>query len=263
MRMSVCRVFVMFCLGATGWLGAAAPAAAQYRPPLTDSIGEEYHIEFAYGWWNASPSLIVNSESLDIVGTDVDLVQDLGIEQKKLGKINIVLRPAKKHRFRFERLPIQYEADATVGRIFVFNGQTFSVGLPVQTEAKFDTYRFGYEYDFLYRSKGFLGALVELKYTNIDVELRQSDPRGIHPRRGAGSDDRPRRPCLSNPEPGAQRRVLVVPHAREPGRAARGARHLHRLRLQRDLQLQPVRRRAGRAGARSTSSTTSIATTAP
>jgi hypothetical protein len=86
--------------------------------------------------------------------------------------MNIVLRPAKKHRFRFERLPIQYEADATVGRTFVFNGQTFSVGLPVQTEAKFDTYRFGYEYDFLYRSKGFLGALVELKYTNIDLELR-------------------------------------------------------------------------------------------
>lgn len=172
MRMSVCRVFVMFGLGALGWLGSASNAAAQYQRPSPESIGEEYHIEFAYGWWNASPSLIVNSESLEIVGTDVDLVQDLGIEQKKLGKMNLVLRPAKKHRFRFERLPIHYEADATVSRTFVFNGQTFNVGLPVQTEAKFDTYRFGYEYDFLYRSMGFLGALIELKYTNIDVELR-------------------------------------------------------------------------------------------
>ena len=172
MRMSVCRVFVMFCLGVLGGLGTASTALAQYRPPLTESIGEDYHFEFTYGWWNASPSLTVNSESLDIIGSDVNLVEDLGIEQHKLGKMNIVLRPAKKHRFRFERLPIHYEADATVSRTFVFNGQTFNVGLPVQTEAKFDTYRFGYEYDFLYRSKGFLGALMELKYTNVDVELR-------------------------------------------------------------------------------------------
>lgn len=172
MRMSVCRVFVMFGLGALGWLGSASTASAQYRPPMTDSVGEEYHIEFAYGWWNASPSLIVNSESLEIVGTDVDLVQDLGIEQKRLGKMNIVLRPGRKHRFRFERLPVFYEADATVARSFVFNGQTFNIGLPVQTAAKFDTYRFGYEYDFLYRPKGFLGVLLEMKYTNIDVELR-------------------------------------------------------------------------------------------
>lgn len=171
MQMSVCRVSVMFCLGALALLGPASNAAAQYRPPQTDAVGEQYHIEFAYGWWNASPSLIVNSESLEILGTDVDLIKDLGIEQKKLGKINLVLRPGKKHRLRFERLPIHYEADAAVQRSFVFNGQTFNVGLPVQTVANFDTYRFGYEYDFIYRPKGFIGVLFDLKYTNIDVAL--------------------------------------------------------------------------------------------
>jgi hypothetical protein len=171
MRMSVCRASVMFCLGALGWLGSVTAAAAQYQRPQTDSVGEQYHIEFAYGWWDATPSLIVNSESLDILGSDVDLIEDLGIEQKKLGKINVVLRPGKKHRLRFERLPIHYEADATVKRSFVFNGQTFNVGLPVQTVANFDTYRFGYEYDFIYKPKGFFGVLFDLKYTNVNVEL--------------------------------------------------------------------------------------------
>lgn len=177
MRMSVCRVSVMFCLGAVALLGSAAHAAAQYRPPADSAPGENYHIEFAYGWWDASPTLIVNSESLDIIGSDVDLIEDLGIEQKRLGKINVVLRPARKHRFRFERLPIQYDADAVVQRSFVFNGQTFNVGLPVQTQANFDTYRFGYEYDFLYRPKGFLGVLFDVKYTNVDVEL--TSPIGV------------------------------------------------------------------------------------
>ena len=171
MRMSVCRLSVMWCLVGLGLVGSASDALAQYRRPSTGAVGEEYHIEAAYGWWNAEPSLIVNSESLAILGTDVNLIEDLGIEKHKLGKFDLVLRPAKKHRFRFQRLPIHYEADASVKRSFVFNGQNYNVGLPVQTVANFDTYRFGYEYDFLYFTKGFVGAMIDMKFTNVNVEL--------------------------------------------------------------------------------------------
>ncbi len=172
MRMSVCRAFIVMGLGMLGLCGAAADAAAQYRPPSSAVVGENYHIEASYGWWDAQPSLIVNSESLAILGTDVDLIADLGIMKKRLGKLDLVLRPAKKHRFRFQRLPIHYEADDTVKRSFIFNGQSFNVGLPVQTTANFDTYRIGYEYDFLYFAKGFVGAMLDVKYTNVNVELR-------------------------------------------------------------------------------------------
>lgn len=154
-------------------VGAAAlPALAQYSPPMEPAVGEEYYVEVAYGWWDASPSLVVNSESLGIIGTDVDLVDDLGITQKKLGKLNVVLRPAKKHKFRFERLPIRYETDAvTIQREFVFNGQRYRVGLPVSTMADFNTYRVGYEYDFFHRSRGFAGVLLDVKYSDVRVEL--------------------------------------------------------------------------------------------
>ncbi len=161
----------MVCLGVLGVVGSAADAAAQYRRPASGVVGEEYHIEASYGWWNAQPSLVVNSESLAILGTDVNLIEDLGIEKHKLGKLDLVLRPGKKHRFRFQRLPIRYQADAVVKRSFVFNGQRFNVGLPVQTSANFDTYRLGYEYDFLYFAKGFVGAMIDVKYTNVSVEL--------------------------------------------------------------------------------------------
>lgn len=161
----------MVCLGVLGVVGSAADAAAQYRPPASGVVGEDYHIEVAYAWWNAQPSLIVNSESLAILGSDVNLIEDLGIEKHKLGKLDLVLRPGKKHRFRFQRLPIHYEASNTVKRSFVFNGQSFNVGLPVQTTASFDTYRFGYEYDFLYFAKGFVGAMIDVKYTDVNVEL--------------------------------------------------------------------------------------------
>lgn len=167
---------------ATGWMrltvftvaalvGPVANAGAQFNAPAEPAVGEDYHVEVSYGWWNADPSLIINSESLGIPGTDVDLIEDLGIEQKQLGRLNVVLRPATKHRFRFEYLPIKYEASATITREFVFNGQLYRIGLPVSTEAAFRTYRFGYEYDFVYRSRGFAGVLFDLKYTNVRVEL--------------------------------------------------------------------------------------------
>jgi hypothetical protein len=147
------------------------PADAQFRAPAEPVVGEDYHVEVAYGWWDGDPSLVINSESLGIAGTDVDLVDDLGIVKKRLGKLNVVLRPARKHKFRFERLPIKYEAEAVIQREFVFNGQRYRIGLPVNTNAEFKTYRFGYEYDFLYRSRGFAGVLLDVKYTDVRVEL--------------------------------------------------------------------------------------------
>jgi len=172
MRMSVCRLYVLLSLVALGVIAVPPVAFAQYRPSQSDAVGEDYHIEAAYGWWNAKPSLIVNSEALGILGDDIDLITDLGIEQHRLGKFDLVLKPSRKHRFRFQRLPIKYETDAhPVTRSFVFNGQRYTVGLPVTTTVDFTTYRFGYEYDFLYFKRGFLGALIDLKYTNVDVDL--------------------------------------------------------------------------------------------
>ena len=114
MQMSVCRVYVFASLAVLGVLSLPSTADAQYRRnAVTEGgIAEDYHIEAAYGWWNATPELIVNSESLGIVGTDLDLVNMLGIEKHKLGKFDLVLKPGKKHRLKYQHLPIKYERDA-------------------------------------------------------------------------------------------------------------------------------------------------------
>ena len=170
MRSSVCRVI---CGGAVAVavLGWGRVADAQYRPASEIAIGEKYHVEGAIAFWNADPDLTVSSEALGIRGDDIDLVKDLGIEQKKLRTFSLVLRPATKHKFRFEYLPLKYESEALVPREFVFNGLRYRVGLPVNTSADLTTYRFGYEYDFLYFPRGYVGALVDLKYTDVDVTL--------------------------------------------------------------------------------------------
>jgi len=169
MRAVDCRRVVSVAFACAVLLSATS-AAAQFQSD-GPAIGEPYNVEAALYFWGAKPVLIVSSESLGIPGDDVDLTSDLGIEQKRLMELAFVLRPAVKHKFRINYMPIKYEVDSVVTREFVFNGLRYRIGLPVSTTAEFTTWRFGYEYDFLYRSRGYLGFLMDLKYTNVNVRL--------------------------------------------------------------------------------------------
>jgi hypothetical protein len=168
------RVFAtLLCL--LGALCAAAPAEAQYgarRATSNRATGEDYHVELAGTIWNPTPDpLVIYSESLGITPTAVDFVNTLGIEQTKFKQLKVVLRPATKHKFRFEYTPINYDAQKVVKTSFVFNGQRFDIGIPVTTNLQWKAYRFGYEWDFLYRNRGFAGVLLDLKYTDIQATL--------------------------------------------------------------------------------------------
>jgi len=71
-----------------------------------------------------------------------------------------VLRPAKKHKLRFEYTPIKYEQeDGVLTRDVIFNGLLYTVSLPVATTIDWKAYRFTYEYDLIYRDRGFLREL--------------------------------------------------------------------------------------------------------
>jgi hypothetical protein len=166
------RVFgIIVCLAA-GVL-AATPAAAQYKPRAssTRATGETYHVEIGGAFWNPTPDIVIASEGLGQIGDQVDFVKTLGIEQTKFRQLKIVLRPGTKHKFRFEYTPIHYEAAANVNVSFVFNGQRYNVGVPVATDVKWNAYRFGYEWDFLYKDRGFAGLVTEVKYTDITATL--------------------------------------------------------------------------------------------
>lgn len=154
-----------------GLFVSAAPAWAQFPTRGSDTVGEDYHIEASFNFWGPTPDAIINSSALGIAGTDISIVDDLGIEKKQLKDIRVVLRPATKHRFRINYVPMVYDARSTVSREFVFNGLRYRPGLPVDTTAQFKTWRFGYEYDFLYRERGFLGVLIDAKYTDVNVGL--------------------------------------------------------------------------------------------
>jgi hypothetical protein len=160
------------CLGA--FLFGATPAAAQFAAAGGTgdrATGETYHFEIAGSIWNPTPDIAISSESLGIIGDRIDFVNTLGLATTKFRQLKLVGRPGVKHKLRFEYTPIHYTATTTVETSFVFNGQRYTVGLPVTTDLFWKAYRFGYEYDFVYRNRGFVGLLLETKYTDITATL--------------------------------------------------------------------------------------------
>lgn len=169
MRIRVAALLV-FCLTAPM---AAPPALAQYgaRQVSSRATGETYHVEGGFYFWNPTPDIFITSESLGIIGSRIDFIEDLGIEKKILPQFKVVLRPGTKHKFRFEYTPIKYDAENVLRADIIFNGIRFPLAIPVETELIWRAYRFGYEWDFVYMDRGFVGLLLEAKYTDVEASL--------------------------------------------------------------------------------------------
>jgi hypothetical protein len=153
---------------------AAVPASAQPQfAGLSDpATGETYHVEVGGYLWSPTPTLGITSESLGIIGSRIDFVEDFGIDNKTFRQLKVVLRPGRKHKLRFEYTPINYSQEARLNRTIIFNGQRYDVSLPVLAELKWNAMRFGYEWDFIYRDRGFFGLLLEAKYTDVEASLQ-------------------------------------------------------------------------------------------
>jgi hypothetical protein len=169
MRIRAAALFVWVLIFA----GLAAPARAQYGTPSDAATGETYHVEFGGYFWSPSPEISITSQSLtrDALGTPIDFVKDLGVQTARFKQMKVVLRPGRKHKLRFEYTPISYEATGSLQQDIVFNGQRYSVSLPVATDLEWKAYRFIYEFDFVSRDRGFVGLLLEAKYTDVRAEL--------------------------------------------------------------------------------------------
>lgn len=162
-------VFFLYTILLVPSLARAQYGATPFHDPAT---GEVYHIEGGLELWNPPPSLQVASESLGIAGTTIDAAQDLGVMQQRVVEWRLVLRPARKHKFRLNYLPMHYMAQSTVHRDFIFNGLRYGVNLPVSTDLTWNTLLLGYEYDFLYKDRWFVGFVAQAKLTDVEVKLQ-------------------------------------------------------------------------------------------
>jgi hypothetical protein len=152
---------------------AATPAGAQVseRESSGRPLGADYRIEVSGTLWNPALSGVISSEQFGIIGDQIDFTSDLGYQQTRFGDMRLVLRPSRKSKFRIQYTPIAYQASTDFKRDIVFNGIKFPVAIPVESTFEWKVLRIGYEYDFVSNDRGFVGVLLEGRYTQFRSEI--------------------------------------------------------------------------------------------
>lgn len=156
---------VALCLGTLALPAARAHAQV---PPAEVLPSEDHVVELGVMFWKPSPSLTLSTNALS--GADVhnvDFVQEFAIEDKWFPEFRAVV--GRKHKLRLSYVSLTYDADTTLQGTFTFNNQTFTIGAPASTNIKWDMWKFGYEWDFVSRLRGFAGLIADVKYNKIEA----------------------------------------------------------------------------------------------
>ena len=93
------------------------------------------------------------------------------IDRSRQSDVRLVLRPAKKHKIRFQYTPTDFAAESVLTRDIAFAGQVYPISLPVESLLTWKVMRVGYEWDFFYHPRGFIGVLVTGGFTTLDAGI--------------------------------------------------------------------------------------------
>jgi hypothetical protein len=146
------------------------PVFAAAQTPLGDP--EKYIIELEGRYWPPKLDSTVRIVE-DNIGTDVNLVDDLGFDERKgFGEVRVQIKIFDRNKFNFSYLPMKWDADQAVPREIQFEGRTYPPGSRVQSHLNLNLFKAGYELDFLTGRFGFLGATFDVLISDYDLELR-------------------------------------------------------------------------------------------
>jgi len=149
----------------------ASRAEAQFRVP-DPAPGEQFRVELGLFFWQPTPGLQIQTGSLAALGeSEVDFVQEFGIENERFNEFRAVIKAAKKHKIRVSHVLAEYDAATTLQRTIVFGGQTFPVSVPATANLQWRVWRFGYEWDFVAMDRAVVGFVTELKFNHVSADL--------------------------------------------------------------------------------------------
>jgi len=133
--------------------------------------GEDFRVEFAVARWRPSPDLTIQTGALARAGIDeFDFADEFGFREKFFSDFRIVLKPARKHRFRVGYVGMHYEESSALQHTINFGGRTFT-GVAA-ADVRWSVWRFGYQWDVVARERGSVGVVGEVKYNRVRASVR-------------------------------------------------------------------------------------------
>ena len=128
---------------------------------------ENFGFEGTVIFWPPSPEIVLTNGTL---GTPVDFINTFAVDDKRFRSYRTVAK-AGKHKVRFSRGDIKYDATTTLTETVRFQGQTYTVGIPTTAELDWTLTRIGYEWDAVAGSRGFLGVFFDLQNNKMKAQL--------------------------------------------------------------------------------------------
>ncbi len=129
-------------------------------------------LEGRYWFTDMDASLRISEGS--VIGTDIDVVDDLGVDDKKNfweGRITLELG---NHKIRYGFTSFSWDGKKTITKSIVFAGKTYTASTSVESSLDIVYHRVGYEYDFIDTLDNRIGVILEVKYFDIDSALKAS-----------------------------------------------------------------------------------------
>jgi hypothetical protein len=134
-----------------------------------DNDAEDYKIRIDGAAWFGKAT-----GNFQFNGDAIDVNQDVGLGSTVSPVVGIDFKPWRKHHFFFNYAGRSVGADRDLTRTITFNGQTFLVGTSVNTDLRWNTYAFGYQYDIVRRSWGHIGIAAQLNTLDMRVRINAS-----------------------------------------------------------------------------------------
>ena len=157
------RLSVVVC-ALLAFCAITAPGSAQVLP------AEDHVVELGVMFWKPTPRMTLSTDALvDLSINEVDFVREFDLADKWFPEFRAVA--GRRHKLRVSHVNFTYDEQATIERTFTFQGRTFTVGAPATADLQWDLWRFGYEWDFVSRDRGFFGLIAELKFNRVDAAV--------------------------------------------------------------------------------------------
>ncbi|MCX7919175.1 MAG: hypothetical protein N3A72_06125 [bacterium] len=129
-------------------------------------------IEFEGRYWMPELSGKAQVTESGLVGTEIDLVSDLGFEDQDFPEARITWSPGPRQKIRIALTQFDYDGDKVITRNINFNGETYPAGTRVLSDVELQYARFGWIWNFMPPEEVFkLGLMFEVKGFWIDAAL--------------------------------------------------------------------------------------------
>jgi hypothetical protein len=134
-------------------------------------------LEFEGRYWFPELTAKAKLSEGGLAGTDIDLISDLGFDDKNAPEGRLTWDTGPRNKFRIAYTQFHYCGDQNITRTVVFDGEIYSIGTRVVSDLKIQYARAGWIWYFIDNDRGKfkLGTILEAKGIWLKAKLDAPD----------------------------------------------------------------------------------------